>query len=34
MYKLCAGGPILLIAESHKGKVFGGFSPSMFPVGE
>lgn len=27
-------GPILLIAESYKGRSFGGFSPNMFPKEE
>jgi len=31
LHKLAIRGPILIIAESYKGKIFGGFSPKMFP---
>jgi hypothetical protein len=31
LHKLGLRGPILLVAESYKGKIFGGFSPKMFP---
>lgn len=31
IHKLGIRGPILVVAQSYKGKVFGGFSPKMFP---
>lgn len=31
LHKIGIRGPIVLVAESHLGKIFGGFSPKMFP---
>lgn len=34
LHKTGIRGPILVVAESYKGMIFGGFSPKMFPKEE
>lgn len=31
LHKIGIRGPIVLVAESYKGNIFGGFAPKMFP---
>lgn len=31
LHNLGIRGPIVLVAESYKGKIFGGFTQKMFP---
>lgn len=34
LHKIGIRGPIILVAESYKGRIFGGFTPKMFPKDE
>lgn len=34
LHKLGLRGPIVLVAESYKGRLFGGYTPKMFPKNE